>query len=115
MPGSLHQTTVRFFVGVIVGFAAAGMLIRIPRSIVLSPSNVGTVKARRTESAYDAVVSLAPSASGRPGPVAQFESKVEFEPNNDRGGIVVDLGEMITDPSSTYPSLTDQVRLVLRC
>jgi len=69
---------VRFFVGVIVGFAAAGMLIRIPRSIVVSPSDVTTVKARRTESAFEAVATRAPSISDRQGPVAQFESKVEF-------------------------------------
>jgi hypothetical protein len=106
---------VRFFVGVIVGFAAAGMLIRIPRSILVSSSDVTTVKARRTESAFEAVVSRTPSLSGRQEPVAQFESKVEFEPDNDRGATVLDLGTTIANSSLTDRSVTEQVPLILRC
>jgi hypothetical protein len=111
----MRKTTVRFFIGVVVGFAAAGMLIRIPRPITLSPSNPNTVKARRTETAFEQVASLASASCGASAPAAQLETKVRNEPNNDRTWTVVERATLNVDRSSSDRSATEQVHLVLRC
>jgi hypothetical protein len=111
----VRKTTVRFFIGAVVGFAAAGMMIRIPRPISLSQSNASTVKARRTEIAFERVVSLAPTACCASDPIVQLEMKTGCELNNDRAWTVCQRGFMNVNSSSTDRSSTEQLRLVLRC
>ena len=115
MVSPVHKTTVRFFIAVVVGFAAAGMLIKIPRPISLAPSNSGTVKARRTEDAFERAATLAPTVCCESDAAAQLEMKVSCEPNNDRTWMVRVLGTMNVDPLSRDRSATEQVRRVLRC
>jgi hypothetical protein len=110
----MRNTTARFFIGVVVGFAAAGMLIRIPRPIT-PPTNVNTAKARRTETAFEQVASLASATCGASASAAPLERKVGQEPSSELTATVAERATLNVDRSSSDRSATEQAHLVLRC